>query len=78
MSEMQHHAHGVLWSPEAEFERIGVLFAAGPTRPGEHAQMHVSLSVRNNSEAAIPFTLEHYPALRGIELVDASGTVRAR
>jgi hypothetical protein len=75
MSEMQHHAHGVL-GIEAEFEKIGVLFA-GPTRPGEHAQMLVSLSVRNNSAAAIPFTFNTTQRFE-IELVDASGTVRAR
>jgi hypothetical protein len=75
MSEMTHHAHGVL-GIEAEFEKIGVLFA-GATRPGEHAQMHVSLSLRNNSAAAIPFTFNTTQRFE-IELVDASGTVRAR
>jgi len=75
MSEMMHHAHGVL-GIEAEFEKIGVLFA-GATRPGEHSQMDVSLSVRNNSADAIPFTFNTTQRFE-IELVDASGTVRSR
>jgi Intracellular proteinase inhibitor len=75
MSEMRHHAHGVL-GIEAEFEKINVLFA-GATHPGEHSQMNVSLSIRNNSAATIPFTFNTTQRFE-IELVDASGTVRAR
>lgn len=75
MSELHHHKHGAL-AVEAEFEKIGVLFA-GATHPGEHSQMSVSLSVRNNSPAPLPFTFNTTQRFE-IELFDSGGQVVSR
>jgi hypothetical protein len=75
MSDINHLKHGAL-AVEGDFEKYALLFA-GPTRPDVKATVNVSLRIRNNSDAAIPFTFnttQHFE----IELVDAKGTVVSR
>jgi hypothetical protein len=75
MSEIHHLKHGAL-AVEGEFEKYALLFA-GPTRPDVHTNVNVNLRVRNNSDAAIPFTFLTTQRFE-IELVDAKGSVVSR
>jgi hypothetical protein len=67
--------HAVL-TVEAAFDKVGVLFA-GPTRPDEHAEINVSLHVRNHGNDAIPFTFMTTQRFE-IELLNGDGEVVSR